>query len=79
MDAINFKESNLTLIKPNGMSDKECSGLQVHNDGLESISCWKGTWRDRIRFLATGKMWLIVRFGRTQPPVAMRTDYPFIR
>lgn len=79
MEAIEFAESNLTLTKPEGMSDEECKQLSVHNDGRESISCWKGTWRDRLRFLVHGKMWLIVLSGRTQPPVAMRTDCPFIK
>lgn len=79
MYPIEFKESNRTLTKPEGMTDEECKELPVHNDGKESISCWKGTLLDRVRFLVTGKMWLIVLSGRTQPPVALRTDYPFIK
>ena len=69
MKPIKFKEANRNLSKPPNMSDEECSSLWVHNDGLQCISCWKMTLRQRISALIHGKVWLGVLSGRSQPPV----------
>lgn len=66
---VDFEESNKLLTKPPGMTDEECGPLPVFNDGQQSISCWQLPWRDRLRVLFTGKIWLGVCMGITQPPV----------
>jgi len=78
MKPIEFKEQTKVLQKPQGWTDKQCSPLAVFNDGKLNISCWVGDLRDRLRFIITGKIWLQVYSGTTQPPVSLTTKYPFI-
>ena len=73
---VDFEESNKVLTKPPGMTDEECGPLPVFNDGQQSISCWQLPWRDRLRVLITGKVWLGVLMGVTQPPVYIAARKP---
>lgn len=70
----NFKEKNKTLIKPSNMTEKECSSLDVFCDDRQCISLWKATWRERLKFLLYGKIWVYVFSGVTQPPIALSTN-----
>lgn len=74
MLAIKFKEANKNLLKPESMSDEECGSLWVYSDGRECISCWRLTWKERIKALLFGKVWLSVLSGHTQPPVWLACD-----
>lgn len=38
------------------------------------MSCWRLTWKERIKALLFGKVWLGVLSGFTQPPVWMVCD-----
>lgn len=69
MKPIKFEQANKNLLKPESMTDEECSSLWVYNDGRECISCWRLTWKERIKALLFGRVWLSVLSGRTQPPV----------
>jgi hypothetical protein len=71
MEPMAFKEANKILMKPHGMTDEQCSSLPIYNDGIQCISCWKMTWRERISALLFGRIWLWVVSGVTQPPVAL--------
>lgn len=71
LSPIKFPEANRNLIKPENMTDEECSSLWVYTDGVECFSCWKLGWRERLNILLHGKVWLSVLSGRTQPPVAL--------
>ncbi len=77
MKPINFKESNEVLHKPSNMTDKECGSLHIYSDGKQCISCWKANWVERLKFLFTGKVWLGVMNGFTQPPVWNTINKPF--
>jgi hypothetical protein len=71
MNPINFPESNKELLKPRGMTDEECSSLHVFcNDGY-CLSLWKMTFRERLRALLHGRVWVYVLSGQTQPPIAL--------
>ena len=74
MLAIKFKEANKNLLKPESMTDEECGSLWVYTDGRECISCWRLTWKERIKALLFGKVWLSVLSGHTQPPVWLACD-----
>ena len=74
MLAIKFKEANKNLLKPESMTDEECGSLWVYSDGRECISCWRLTWKERIKALLFGKLWLSVLSGHTQPPVWLACD-----
>ena len=69
MKPIKFEEANKNLLKPENMTDEECSSLWVHTDGRECISCWKLSFKQRLSALFYGKVWLSVLSGYTQPPV----------
>ena len=71
-----FPEANKALSKPDGMTE-ECHTLYVWTNEHICISQWQGTWSDRLRFLLTGKVWLHVVFGATQPPVYVGSESPF--
>ncbi len=74
MKPIKFKEATKNLLKPENMTDEECSSLWVYNDGRECVSCWRLAWKERIKALLFGKVWLGVLSGFTQPPVWMVCD-----
>ena len=78
MNPIDFKETNKVFNKPESMTDDECESLPVHVGNGQIISCWKGSWIDRITFLLTGKMWLGVYSEKSQPPVWLTPEYPFL-
>jgi hypothetical protein len=69
MDPIKFEQANKNLAKPQGMTDEECGSLPVFTDGMQCISLWQMTWRERLSALFFGKIWLSVYSGQTQPPV----------
>lgn len=78
MKPTQFPQQTIVLKKPPGMTDEECGSLAIHNtERGECISCWTATWRERLRFLITGKVWLWVVSGRTQPPVYIGVESPF--
>jgi len=69
-----FKEANITLLKPDSMTDKECSSLKVYTDGEVCISCWKLSLKERVKALLYGRVWLGILSGHTQPPVWLDCD-----
>lgn len=77
MKAITFKEANQLLHKPEGITDEQCQALPVWTDKKHCVSCWQATWKERLFFLLTGRVWLWVWSGHTQPPVAASVDMPF--
>lgn len=48
--------------------------LWVYTDGKQCISCWKLSWKQRLKALLFGKVWLSVLSGGTQPPVWLDCD-----
>ena len=71
LEPFKFPEANRNLVKPANMTDEECHSLWVYTDGVDCISCWKLSWRERLNVLLHGKIWLDVLSGLTQPPVAL--------
>lgn len=74
MKPIEFSESNSKLLG----GDPEVVDLPVwlNGDELGVISCWKLSWRDRLRGLVGKPVWLYVRW-HTHPPLRLTTEYPF--
>lgn len=78
MKAIDFKEATKVLQKPSTMTDEQCKALPVWSDGVECISCWKvSSFQERAKIALTGKVWLGVLSGKTQPPVFVTGERPF--
>lgn len=76
---IDFSQSNKMLTKPGSMTDAECQPMRVYTDGHICISLWKANWLERIKFFVTGKVWIWVHSGQTQPPIAADMKYPFVK
>lgn len=77
MIPIKFKESNKVLTAPKNWNEKEqgkCGDLYVYNDGQQSISLWKLTWKERFQILFLGKIWMGILSGGSQPPVWLDTQ-----
>ena len=76
MKPIEFKQMNITFQKPHGFTDVQCGPLPAlrHDNGI--ISCWKMSWRERIKVLFTGVIWFDV-ISYNQPPIWPGVDSPF--
>lgn len=72
MEPAYFAEANRQLIKPDSMTEEECSSLFVWSEDAQCISLWKLNWRERLSALLFGNIWLTILSGETQPPVAMQ-------
>lgn len=78
MMPVEFPEQNCLLGKPKTMTDEECSALACFTDGKQCVSCWQFNKEDLEEIQRTGKIWLIVVSGHSQPPVTLQTESPFI-
>lgn len=74
MKPIKFEQANKQLQKPSSMTDEECKPLWVYTNGVECISCWKMSFKQRLLALLYGRVWLSVYSGQTQPPVWLDCD-----
>jgi hypothetical protein len=74
MKPVKFKEQNQQLGPPPGMSEDECSPLPVFTDGKQCISCWELSPEEIEKVKRTGRIWLSVVSGQTQPPVWMSAE-----
>ena len=70
MKPMEFKEQNKILTKPSNMTDDECQSMPVFTDGANCISCWKMGFKDKLKAIIFGKLWIYVWSGKTQPPIA---------
>lgn len=77
MIPIPFQGQSVTLQKPQNLTDEECGPLPIRREGDVCISCWSMSWRERFKSLFTGKVWVGVLSGRTQPPIYTAIDRPF--
>jgi len=78
MKPINFKESNLVLTYPADMISEECKSLHVWSNGQTCVSVWNTSLLNRIKFIFTNHLYLIIRSGPSQPPVRLTFDSPLI-
>lgn len=70
-----FPQSNRILGPPDSLDD--CGHLHVFTDGERCISCWRPSV-DELADIAAGKpIWVSVRSGATQSPIALFTSDPF--
>ena len=53
--------------------------LPAYADGTEVISCWAMTFKERLRVLFSGAIWVRqLTFGRKLQPQKLQTRSPFI-
>ena len=77
MKPIDFPQSTKVLQRPSTMTEQECQSLHVWNDGKQCVSCWKLSFKERMKVLFNGKVWLGVLSGKTQPPVFLSGECVF--
>jgi hypothetical protein len=75
MKPIKFKESNLKLLPPPGVSDEECGTLDCWTNGEIVISCWEPSEEELKEIIKTKRVWLGVQ-GATAPPVWLAGENP---
>jgi hypothetical protein len=52
--------------------------LPAYTNDSETISCWSLTWRERLRVLWSGRLWLRqMNFGAPLQPQAPSVETPF--
>jgi hypothetical protein len=78
MQSINFAESNLVLTHPTDMTEEECKSLPVWSNGVYCVSVWNASLLDRVKFIFTNRLYLIIKSGNTQPPVRLTFDNPLV-
>jgi hypothetical protein len=66
---VEFKGANRVLTAPKGRDSLSCSDLHVYNNGHSSTSCWKLSQEEIEEIVKTGKIYVTVWFGMSQPPV----------
>lgn len=64
---INFQGSNMRLLPPEGADN--VIDMPTFTNGTCSVSCWKLSPAEVAEINATGRVFLAVLSGRTQPPV----------
>ncbi len=77
MKPIDFPQSTKVLQRPLSMTEDECASLHVWSDGKQCVSCWKPSFIERVKIMFTGKVYLGVLSGKTQPPVFMSGENVF--
>ena len=75
MKPIKFDEQNGSLTAPIDFSG--CDDLPVCKTGLDIVSCWKMSLRERIAGLFFGKVWICIRAGKTHPPIFLNCEKTF--
>lgn len=79
MKPIDFPQSTKVLQRPSQMTENECGMLHVWSDGTQCVSCWKPSFFERLKILFTGKVWIGVMSGSTQPPIFVSGDEVFTK
>lgn len=74
MTPIRFPECNYTFAK----DQPEYLPLPVYKDEDSIVtSCWKFTWKERFKFILSGKLWLQqMTFGTPLQPQKPSIDKP---
>ena len=75
MEPIKFPQVNKIWAE----DQEEYLPLPTYTDDTETISCWRLTWKDRLRALLIGKLWVRqLNFRNPLQPQAPTFDYPFV-
>lgn len=76
MNPVQFEQANAQLHAPKGM-EKEVETLHVYRDGTYHISKWTLNWKERLKVLFSGTLWLWVMSSHSQPPVSLDVRDPW--
>lgn len=79
MRPVDFPERNKVLQKPKGVTDEECFDLEIYTNGHVCVSVWDLNKEELELIQKTGKVYLQIWSGQTQPPVLLSVESPFIQ
>lgn len=65
---IDFKQANKEITGANGIGD-----LPVHDDGVSMVSCWQISFRERLKILFRGRVYVAI-LGDLHPPIWLDTE-----
>lgn len=74
---IGFREANAILGRPPGMSEEECSSLEVFRDGQIVVSRWQFTDEELEELKRTGGKCYLLLWGFTMQPATITPLSPF--
>lgn len=74
---IQFKHQTGLLQAPEGSTG--VAPLPAWTDGRQVVSCWRLSWRERFSALFSGRVWVAVLSGHTQPPVYIRATRTYFK
>ena len=78
MHAIGFGQANQILKPPAGMTQDQCTSLEVFSDGEYCISRWQLNDEDLEELKRNGgKIYIAILFGGTMPPIRPTVTTPF--
>lgn len=77
MKPVHFEQMNRILARPPNMTEEQCASLPIFTDGTVCVSCWEPTIEELAELARTGRVYLLVHSGYTQPPVRLTTLLPF--
>lgn len=72
-DAVDFTGSNMVLRAPSGEEDR-VSSLHTFTNGSCSVSCWQLSEEEIEEVRRTGRVFVSIWSGRTQPPVFVGSE-----
>jgi len=72
-------EGTTTELKPPPGEEDRISPLPVFRNGSVCVSCWELDDEERLELLATGRIFLSVWSGTSQPPVFVGTERSTLR
>ncbi len=75
MSPIEFEEQNVVFAE----SQPEYLPLPAYRtpDGREVTACWGMSWRERLRVLMTGRVYVtLLTFGQPLTPSIVSTEFP---
>lgn len=75
MEILKFKQCNVTFAK----DQDEYLSLPAYRDKYGEVTCcWGLSFRERLKVLFTGKIWLmLLTFNKPLQPMKMFVEYPF--
>ncbi len=76
MKPIGFEEQMIEM----GKTQDEYISLPAWFDHEQVISCWHMSFRERLKVLFTGRVWVrVLNFGQNLQPQLLDVDHPFTR
>lgn len=75
MQPVSFNNVNKILTGSGlGPEGNKIENLPIWTDNKVCVSCWKLTWKERVRLLWRGRVWVAVLSGDSQPPLALTIE-----